>query len=165
MAFVVVDEGVWVCIVWLSNVFGTVDDHADRVVPAFARQASRGEGLRVDGAGHTFDFTHIDDVARGLGLLAALLADGGPPPPPIHFVSGRPTTLGQLAAKAISIAGTTSTVRHAPPRSFDVARFYGDNRRARALLGWSPQVDLDTGLARLIADFRVLDAAPGEASA
>lgn len=153
-----VDSGVRACIVRLSNVFGTTEDHADRVVPAFARQASRGEDLRVDGAGHTFDFTHVDDVARGLASLMDLLADGGIPPPPIHFVTGRPTTLGQLADRAIEIAGTGSMVRHAPPRSFDVARFYGDNTRARRLLGWSPRVELEAGLARLIADFRRLDA-------
>lgn len=147
-------NGLRACIIRLSNVFGTIDDHADRVVPAFARAAVMGEALRVDGAGHTFDFTHVDDVARGIVTLADLLQAGEAPPPPIHFVSGRPTTLGELARMAIDIAASPSPVRLAPPRTFDVSTFYGDPSRARAILGWSPQMSLHQGLGRLIKDIR-----------
>lgn len=147
-------NGLRACIIRLSNVFGAIDDHADRVVPAFARAAVMGEALRVDGAGHTFDFTHVDDVARGIVTLADLLQAGEAPPPPIHFVSGQPTTLGELARMAIDIAASPSPVRLAPPRTFDVSTFYGDPSRARAILGWSPQMSLHQGLGRLIKDIR-----------
>jgi len=147
-------DGVRACTIRLSNVFGAPEDHADRVVPAFARAAALGRELRVDGADHTFDFTHIDDVARGIVALAELLFARNGVPPPIHFVSGTPTTLGELAAAAIRIAGTGASVRHAPPRRFDVARFVGNSDRARALLGWSPRVELEDGLTRLIHAFR-----------
>lgn len=148
-------DGVRACVVRLSNVFGSIDDHADRVVPAFARGAALGQELRVDGADHTFDFTHVDDVAAGIVTLAEMLAsDESPPPPPIQFVSGTATTLEQLATLAIDIAGTRSTVRHAPPRDFDVALFVGSYRRAQQMLGWTPRVSLQDGLERLISDFR-----------
>ena len=149
-------DGMRACTIRLSNVFGSVHDHADRVVPAFARAAAQGDPLRVDGAEHTFDFTHIDDVATGIATLASSLAGGEEAPPPIHFVSGVPTTLLELATLAIRLAGSTSTVRHAPPRDFDVARFYGSPARARQLLGWAPGVSLERGLERLIRDFRGL---------
>ena len=58
------------CTIRLSNVYGSVDDHEDRVVPAFARAAAFGDELRVQGEENTFDFTYIDDVARGIVLLA-----------------------------------------------------------------------------------------------
>jgi nucleoside-diphosphate-sugar epimerase len=147
-------DGVRACTIRLSNVFGALEDHADRVVPAFARAAALGRELRVDGADHTFDFTHIDDVTRGIVALAELLSAREDVPPPIHFVSGTPTMLGELAAAAIRIAGTGASVRHAPPRTFDVARFVGNSARARALLGWSPRVGLEEGLTRLIHAFR-----------
>ncbi|HEX8109596.1 MAG TPA: NAD-dependent epimerase/dehydratase family protein [Kofleriaceae bacterium] len=156
-------DGVRACTIRLSNVFGSTEDHADRVVPAFARAAALGRELRVDGAGHTFDFTHVDDVARGIATLAELLAMNEVVPPPIHLVSGTPTTLGELASAAIRIAGAGSSVRHAPPREFDVARFVGSPARAKALLGWSPRISLEEGLARLIRAFRDLkDAARAE---
>ena len=141
------------CTIRLSNVFGSAADHTDRVVPAFARAAALGQELRVDGSNHTFDFTHIDDVTRGVVALAELLAAGEPPPPPIHFVSGRPTTLGELASLAVRLGQTGSTVRPAPPRDFDVARFFGTPARAKALLGWQPLVQLEDGVARLIQAF------------
>jgi nucleoside-diphosphate-sugar epimerase len=147
-------DGVRACTIRLSNVFGSTADHADRVVPAFARAAVLGHDLRVDGADHTFDFTHIDDVTRGIVALTELLGSRGVVPPPIHFVSGIPTTLGELAAMAIRIAGTSSGVRLATPRDFDVARFFGSSARAEALLGWKPRVHLEEGLTRLIQAFR-----------
>jgi UDP-glucose 4-epimerase len=124
------------------------------VVPAFARGAIACQELRVDGPHHSFDFTYIDDVARGIVELAELLASSRAAPSPIHFVSGTPTKLGELAVMAIRIAESDSTIRHASPRDFDVARFFGDPARARALLDWQPQVGLEVGLARLIQAFR-----------
>lgn len=153
-------DGVRACTVRLSNVFGSTHDHADRVVPAFARAAAQGAPLRVDGADNTFDFTHVTDVAAGLTALTALLADGGAPPPPIHFVSGTPTTLLELAELAVRLARSSSIIRHAPPRDFDVARFFGCGARARQLLGWSPEVPLEVGLQSLIDAFRAERGAP-----
>ncbi len=148
--------GLRACTIRLSNVFGSTDDHADRVVPAFALAAALGADLRVEGLEHTFDFTHIDDVTRGIVALVKLLVAGAPPPPPIHFVSGQPTTLGELAGLATRLGQSGSTIVPAPPRSFDVARFFGDPSRARELLGWQPQVLLEDGLARLIQAFRCI---------
>ena len=138
----------------LSNVYGSIGDHATRVVPAFARAAVRGEPLQIEGSSHTFDFTHIDDTVRGLVSLIDLLDGGGPPPPSIHFLTGQPTSLAALAETCIHLAGSRSVRCEAPSRSFDVSHFYGDFGRARALLGWSPQVALADGVARLIHDFR-----------
>ncbi len=152
-------DGVRACTVRFSNVFGTTADHVDRVVPAFARGAAMGEVLRVDGADHTFDFTHIQDVSRGLVTLTELLDGTAPAPPPIHFVSGHATTLGELATMAIRLAGTDATVRHAPPRNFDVERFVGDGSRAATLLGWRPEIPLEAGLSDLIHAFRDAQAA------
>jgi nucleoside-diphosphate-sugar epimerase len=123
-------------------------------VPAFVRAAVSGQPLRVEGANHTFDFTHVDDTARGIAALAELLAAGHPPPPPIHLLTGTPTTLAELATLAIELAGTRAPVTHAPPRNFDVAHFHGSPERARLLLDWSPRVSLRDGLARLMTAVR-----------
>ena len=147
-------RGLRAAIVRLSNVYGVTEDHADRVVPAFARAAVLGNPLRVDGAGHTFDFTHIDDTTRGIVGLADLLASGQAAPPPIQLLTGRPTRLGELAVLAVHVAGGRSPIRQAPPRTYDVSHFYGSPARARKLLGWMPRVRLREGLERLIEDFR-----------
>lgn len=140
-------------IVRLSNVYGTTTDHQDRVVPAFARAATNGAPLRVDGATHTFDFTHIDDVVRGIAAAVCAL-DSGESLPTIHFVSGVPTTLRELAELAVKLANTDSPIIAGPERTYDVARFYGSAERARSLLGWEPRVSLAEGLRRLVDEFR-----------
>jgi UDP-glucose 4-epimerase len=147
-------DGIRACTIRLSNVFGSIADHSDRVVPAFARAAALGHELRVDGAEHMFDFTHVDDVARGIVALTELLASDCSVPPPIHFVSGISTTLAELAQLSIRIAQSGATIRQAIPRDFDVARFVGDPTRASCLLHWRSQLDLEKGLAAMIQAFR-----------
>jgi nucleoside-diphosphate-sugar epimerase len=147
-------DGVRAAVVRLSNVYGSAEDHADRVVPAFARAAGAAAPIRVEGSTRLFDFTHIDDVTNGLMGLVHRLMDGAPPSPPIHFVSGIGTTLGELAILAASTAGARSRITEAPPRDYDVARFRGDPTRALELLGWRSQIPLRDGLARLISAFR-----------
>lgn len=137
----------------LSNVYGSPLDYADRVLPAFARGALFSEPLRVDGSDHTFDFTHVDDVVRGL-ILAIAQLDAGEPPPTLHLLTGTPTTLSQAARLAIELAGSRSELLESAARTYDVARFWGDPSRARRVLGWKAEIDLRRGLARLIEDLR-----------
>lgn len=148
------DAGVRTAIVRFSNVYGSTADHADRVVPAFAQAAAQGTTIRLEGAEHTFDFTHVDDVARGVLRIVGLLESGESRLPAIHLVTGIPTTLSELAQLAMEAGGNALPVEHAPARSYDVARFYGDPCRAEALLSWRPRVALRAGVSRLVNDYR-----------
>lgn len=151
------NKGLTTAIVRFSNVYGSTSDHPDRVVPAFARAASLGDSLRVDGPDHVFDFNHLGDTVQGLAALAQVLEQGAKDLPPIHFVTGVPTTLGELAAMAIELAQSNSTTDLSPPRAYDVARFVGNPSRAKELLGWTPRVSIRDGLERLIQDFQQLE--------
>jgi UDP-glucose 4-epimerase len=153
LAEAAVRDGMPATVVRLSNVYGCPLDHRDRVVPAFARAAADGGTIHVEGAERLFDFTHVDDVARGLTSLVHRL-EHGDKTPPIHFVSGTGTTLGELAHLAAEIDGTTCEITPAPPREYDVARFVGDPARALDLLGWRAAVPLREGIARLVSAFR-----------
>jgi UDP-glucose 4-epimerase len=146
--------GLQTAVVRLSNVYGCTKDHSDRVIPAFAKAAVEGLTLRVDGKNHTFDFTHVDDVVRGIHALVDALCSGHQLLPPVHLVSGRPTSLGQLVALSLQLAMSDATVIDAPSRSYDVAQFYGNPTRAQTVLGWKSEIPLETGLMRLINDFR-----------
>ncbi len=136
-----------------ASVYGRIDDHPDRVVPAFVAAAVTGGMLRVDGKDCAFDVNHVDDVVRGIATVAELLQSGERLLPPVHFVSGRSTGLIELAELCCRIGGRGARIVEAPSRDFDVHRFVGDPRRARELLGWQSTIDLETGLARLAAEF------------
>lgn len=166
-----------------SNVYGDVGDHADRVVPAFARAAAAAQlqsraaaarldssaataVVRVDGAACTFDFTHVADVADGVIRVVHQLAEGEAKLPPIHFATGRQTSLGELAGLAAAHGGPALRIVEAPARGFDVYRFAGDPARAQALLGWRATTTIEAGFAQLAEDFAGLRAeAPGKAPA
>jgi UDP-glucose 4-epimerase len=146
--------GLSAAIVRFSNVFGAIDDHADRVVPAFARAAALGQPLTVHGWDHTFDFTPLDDTVEGIVRLIDLLDAGRQPPPPIHLATGRPITLGELAEMTVSLAGGTSPVIRGPERTYDVTRFVGDPSRAAALLDWRSTTPVEQVLGHMIAGYR-----------
>jgi UDP-glucose 4-epimerase len=148
------EHGLAAAVVRLSNVYGDVADHADRVVPAFARAAATGAPMLVCGRDHRFDFTHIDDVARGLVGLVEVLEDGERALPAVHLVTGRPTTLGELAALANRAGRNRCEITVGPTRSYDVMHFYGNPSRARRLLGWDARIGIAIGLPRLVEDFR-----------
>lgn len=148
-------QGLRVATVRLSNVYGSADDHADRVVPAFVRAALEGRPLRVEGRNHTFDFTFVDDVARGLTAVAGQLCAGVQDLPDIQLVSGRGTTLGELADLVLSLTFSTSSIHEGAERNFDVAHFVGDPRRAKSVLGWSHETCLPDGLRTLISEFQI----------
>lgn len=146
--------GLQAAVVRLSNVYGCTKDHADRVVPAFARSAALGNVMHVEGTSHTFDFTHVDDVVRGVNLLIDRLQSGVQTLPTLHLLTGHPTTLGQLAALCHELGNRASQIEEAPPRTYDVAHFYGDPLQASKILGWKPEISLRTGVQRLIEDFK-----------
>ncbi len=143
-----------VAVVRLSSVYGSADDHQDRVVPAFCRAALANDRLKVNGSECTFDFTHVDDVAEGIFRMAQMLSSGHALAEPIHLVSGVPTSLHDLATLVIRCAGAHSAIVERPPRTYDVSHFVGDPARARALLGWKVATTLEKGVDRLLADLR-----------
>lgn len=146
--------GLTAAIVRFANVFGSIDDHEDRVVPAFARAAALGLPLTVNGWEHTFDFTPLTDTVDGIVRVVELLDHERRALPPIHLVTGQPTTLGQLAELAVRLAGGHSPIVRAPKRDYDVGRFVGDPRRALELLDWRARTPLADALGRMIAGYR-----------
>lgn len=145
-------RGLKTAILRFSSVYGRTDDHQDRVVPAFCRAAALGKPLRIEGAKNTFDFTQIDDVVEGIVKVIEQLEQGYPLPP-IHLTTGQPTTLEELAQLACKASQKQAPFIAAPPRNFDVSKFYGDPSLARAQLGWTPQITIEKGVRQLVTDF------------
>ena len=138
----------------LSNVYGSVLDHADRVVPAFAQAAVEGSAVRVDGAACTFDFTHIDDTVRGMVAVMDRL-EGSETLPPIHLLTGAPTTLRELAAMTTTFAGNEAAGRRGAAPAVRRCPLLRRSMRGRGkMLGWKPRVALQDGFARLVRDLR-----------
>ena len=122
-------------IVRFSNVFGSPTDHVTRVIPAFVKAAYQGENLNVEGGDNAFDFTFVDEVIRALTMLVKRLQQQDTFEP-MHFTTGRETSLNQLANEVIELFQSPSRIVHQTPRDFDVSRFSGNPVLAEAQLGW-----------------------------
>lgn len=149
------NKGLITSIVRFSNVFGSVHDHADRVIPAFCLASAEGLPIRVDGSHNLFDFTYLEDVVQGLLSLIHLLSHAKNSLPSLHFTSGRPVSLGDIAAIAQKTSFHSIEIVEAPSRSFDVSQFWGDPSLARELLNWRACVSVEDGMTRLINQYRL----------
>ena len=72
----------------------------------------------------------------------------------INIGSGTAITMGELVNKIVEMLGGGKEIvvedeRHRPEAS-EVMKLICDNRRAKELLGWEPQVSLEEGLGQTI---------------
>ncbi len=145
--------GLVTSIIRLSNVFGSTEDHADRVAPAFARAAARGGTIFIEGRDNTFDFTCLGDVTAGIVTAAKQLHESRQSLPPVHLVSGQGTTLEELARIAVKAGNPSTVIEERPARTFDVPRFIGNPKRAAELLGWRHGSTVAEGMRDLTSAF------------
>ncbi|NGX38377.1 MAG: UDP-glucose 4-epimerase [Chlamydiae bacterium] len=146
------DKGLNTAIVRFSNVYGSIFDHPDRVVPAFCRAAAEGSAFTVDGEQNIFDFTYLEDVVQGILSLIRLLLLGASLPP-IHLATGCPSSLGQLAQIAKKASLHSIDIKHGTSRSSTVNTFWGDPTRAKNILNWKACVGIEEGMHRLIQQY------------
>jgi UDP-glucose 4-epimerase len=134
-----------------ANVYGPRQDpHGEAgVVAIFCDRLIDGAPLTIFGDGRqTRDYVYVGDVARA-NLLAATV-----PLPPAGGVDSRAFNIGtgietdvvELAARLKQIAGSASSITHAPPRPGEQRRSAVAIQRAAEVLGWRPEVPLERGL-------------------
>ena len=138
------------------NTYGPRSHHegdSGEVIPKFLLRCLAGRPMVVFGDGtQSRDFTYVTDTAHGI-LLAGEhpLAVGET----INVGSGSEVTINDLAARvAIEAGRPDAVVEHDRPRPGDVSRLVADVARARARLGYEPQVSLSEGLQRLLQWYR-----------
>lgn len=113
-----------------------------RVLPAFMGQALRGEDLTVFGDGsQTRSFCYVDDLVEGIYRL--LLSDCADP---VNVGNPHEITIGQFAEEIIKLTGTDQKVIYKPLPTDDPKQRQPDITKAKAVLGWQPQVDRAEGL-------------------
>ena len=133
------------------NVFGPRQSPAGAyaaVIPLFLRAALAGGTARLNGdGGQTRDFTYVDNVVQ-----ANLRAAFGPAERVSGWVvnvgAGERTSLMRLVELIGEVAGVTVPVEHGPAREGDVRDSLAGLERARAVLGYEPEVSLREGLRR-----------------
>jgi len=134
-------------IVRIFNTYGPRMQLNDgRVVTNFIVQALKGEDITVYGDGsQTRSFSFVDDTVNGIiALMESSHND--------VFNIGNPNeiTINELASKIIELTNSNSKLinKHLPQD--DPKQRQPDITKAKSLLKWQPEVDLEVGLSKTI---------------
>lgn len=144
-------NGVDIRIIRIFNTYGPrMAENDGRVVSNFIIQALRGEDLTVYGEGNqTRSFCYVDDLVEG--MIRMMECDGfiGP----VNLGNPTETTILEFARTILELTGSRSTIVFKPLPADDPKQRRPDITVAREKLGWSPQVDVTTGLRKSIEYF------------
>jgi dTDP-glucose 4,6-dehydratase len=141
-------QGVDTCIARIFNTYGPRMRRNDgRASVQFINQALEGKPLTVFGDGsQTRSLCYVDDLIRGIHLLAS----SGEHLPVNLGNPDKELTMLELAQTVIRITGSSSEVVFEALPTDDPQVRRPDITRARQILGWEPEIELDEGLRRWV---------------
>jgi dTDP-glucose 4,6-dehydratase len=144
-------QGVDTAIIRIFNTYGTrMRAHDGRAIPTFVRQALENAPLTVFGDGsQTRSFCYVDDLIRGVHLLA----DRGEHLP-VNLGNPREFSILELAQTVIRVTSSNSDVVYEALPIDDPQIRQPDITRAKQLLGWEPEIELEEGLRRMLPSLR-----------
>lgn len=150
------DHGMRIAGVRLANVYGEADLNFDRLVPetAIAVADGRAPRLRTDGAPRR-DFLHVEDAVAAYLAVAAALARGEAAGEAFNGGGERPCSVREMVDLTVEVGGGGLAASYAADLpAGEVLDRYLDSTKLRELTGWSPAVDLRTGLGRTVDWYR-----------
>jgi len=142
----------------IARIFNTYGPHMHpndgRVVSNFIMQALRNEQITLYGDGsQTRSFCYVDDLVRG---LIALMETDDDVVGPINLGNPHEFTIRELAEKIVAITGSRSKLEFRALPTDDPRQRKPDISRAKALLEWTPAIELEEGLKKTVPYFEGL---------
>jgi dTDP-glucose 4,6-dehydratase len=140
-------QGVNTAIVRIFNTYGPrMRPNDGRAIPTFMRQALDGTPITVFGDGsQTRSFCYVDDMIRGLIALAE-----SDEHLPVNIGNPDEFTLLELAHTVLGVTGSSSEIIHEALPVDDPQQRQPDITRAKQVLDWQPEVNLEEGLRRML---------------
>ena len=136
-------EGLNYSVVRPSGVYGP-GDLPDRVVSKFFDKAMKNQTITLHNGSNKVDFTYRSDAAKGI-IESALSQVSNVS---FNITNGNATSLRVLAEKIIEITGSSSDIEDIGNHDLYPSRGTLDISRAKDLLGYKPQYNLDEGLKK-----------------
>jgi dTDP-glucose 4,6-dehydratase len=140
-------QGVNTAIARIFNTYGPrMRPYDGRAIPTFMRQALENKPLTIFGDGsQTRSFCYVDDLIRGLSTLATSDEHY-----PINLGNPSEFTILELAETVLKVTGSKSEIVFEALPMDDPQIRQPDITRAQEILGWSPEIDLEEGLRRML---------------
>ena len=149
------EYGLKIRVLGFSNVYTGKNDQLDRVIPKFILRAAKNKDLVIDGTGEeTFDFTYISDAIQGIWGCIREIEKSEQLYNDFNLLTGKGASLKELAGTIIREMKSKSKIKYASARTYDVKKFYGDPKKAKNFLHFSPNIKLYKGIRSAIKEFR-----------
>jgi UDP-glucose 4-epimerase len=102
--------------------------------------------IAIDGTGgQTRDFIHVSDLCSA--IESAMNFDGGGEI--FQIGTGTETSISDLANLIVDASKFDVNVSYGPTRAGDVLRNYSDISKAKKMMNWSPQKELNLGISQV----------------
>ena len=139
--------GIDFVIMRFSNIYGMYDD-SDRVIPLWIKKALKNEELIIIGEDKSLDFIHIDDAIHGsVKIIDRLDSIKGEV---FNMASGESVKLTFVANKIKEILESKSKISTKENRKGETMKFRADITKARKLLGYKPEINIEKGLEKTV---------------
>jgi UDP-glucuronate 4-epimerase len=126
----------------------------DLAIHKFARLISEGKPIPVFGDGTTRrDYTFIDDIIAG---VRAAIDYNESDYEVINLGESRTVELRELISLIEKELGATAQIDRQPLQPGDVPQTFADITKAREILGYNPQTQIEDGIKRFVAWFQQL---------
>lgn len=146
-------NGVDTRIVRIFNTYGErMLENDGRVVSNFVVQALKGDELTVYGDGsQTRSFCYVSDLVDG--IIRLMNTEGDDMHMPVNIGNPGEFTMNELAEEVGKATGKNINVKYLPLPQDDPKQRKPNIERAKALLGWEPEVPLPEGLKKTVEYF------------
>jgi len=125
---------------------------ARAIIPTLITQALALEEIKLGNTEARRDFTFVTDTAEAFMKAAQIQEAVGKV---FNIGSGQEISIGELAQIIINTIQSTAKIvvdeTRVRPSGSEVNRLLADNRLAKEILGWEPQVSLELGIKKTVA--------------
>ena len=136
-----------------SNVYGPFSlRKKGNAVPNFIRKCLSNEPMVVYGDGmQTRDFVYVEDLCDCIHRAATADGIGGEV---FQVAMGAETSILDLAELVRKVTGAESEILFEPKRAGEIYKSWAEISKARGVLGFDPQIDLEEGITRTVDWYR-----------
>lgn len=138
-----------------GNVYGPGSLHKSSVIAKFIKLALSGEKIEIYGDGtQTRDFIHVSDLISAIKLALSVPNISGEI---FQIATASETSINTLISSIKTVFQKNNLlfpdVTHSEERVGDVKRNFSDTSKARSMLGWTPAIQLMTGIEETLKYF------------
>ena len=125
----------------LSNCYGPLSENMNGVIPHWWNNLRKNEVVKIHGAETTRDFIYITDVIKAIHMVLEKPANQR-----LNISTGVEISLQELFFEMTRVMNLRVEPAICPLPKGEVSRSGLDNKKAKKILGWEPEISLKQGI-------------------